>query len=111
MAGLLLGLLATSQMSVYRSSRTGRPVSRAGYGYAAVWTLVIGARAAFSYGATHWFGTPLSHWMISNRVDSDAITNSLILMAVAMVVTRTIGMATRASAVRHELPVLAATSA
>ena len=58
--GIVLGLVAAALMSVYRSPRTGRPVSRAGAGYGAVWVVVIGARAAFSYGAQHWFTTPLS---------------------------------------------------
>jgi hypothetical protein len=103
-AGLLLGLLATSRMGVYRSPKTGRPASRAGAGYAAVWTAVIVARAAFSYGSFHWFGGPLSTWMIGHHVSADAITNTLILMAVAMVVTRTLGMAARAVAVQHDAP-------
>jgi hypothetical protein len=32
---------------------TGRPVSRAGVPYAALWAVIIGARAVFSYGAEH----------------------------------------------------------
>jgi hypothetical protein len=66
-AGLLLGLLATSLMTVYRSPKTGKPASRAGYGYATVWALVIGARAAFSYGSSHWFRSQLGTWMGARR--------------------------------------------
>jgi hypothetical protein len=102
-AGLLLGLLATALMTVYRSPRTGRPVSRAGYGYAAIWVIVIGARTAFSYGSDHWFGDQLGSWMTAHQVTADAITNTLILMAVAMVLTRTIGMAIRAGSARPEV--------
>ena len=98
-AGLLLGLVATMLMKVYRSPKTGKPASRAGFGYAAVWVVVIAARAAFSYGSTHWFSSQLGSWMSNHDVSVDAITNTLILMAVAMVLTRTIGMATRARAV------------
>lgn len=101
-AGIVLGLVATALMTVYRSPRTGKPVSRAGAGCAALWTVVIGARAAFSYGSFHWFGPQLGHWMISNAVTADAITDALIFMAVAMVLTRTIALAVRA---RH-LPAL-----
>ncbi|MCW2498206.1 hypothetical protein [Jatrophihabitans sp.] len=103
-AGLLLGLLATALMGVYRSPRTGRPVSRAGFGYAAVWTLTIGARAAFSYGFYHWFSSPLTNWMTAHHVTGDMITNSLVLMAVAMVLTRTIGMGARSAGVTREEP-------
>jgi hypothetical protein len=97
-AGLLLGLVATLLMKVYRSPQTGKPASKAGFGYAAVWTVVIGARAAFSYGSSHWFHAQLGTWMSNHDVSVDAITNTLILMAVAMVLTRTIGMAARARA-------------
>jgi hypothetical protein len=95
-SGLGLGLLAASQLSVYRSPKTGRPVSAAGLGYGAVWTTVVGARATFSYGATHWFAGPLGGWMVRHHVTAADLTNALVLMAVAMVLTRTIGMATRA---------------
>jgi hypothetical protein len=94
--GLLLGLVAASLMRVYRSPRTGRPVSHAGWGYAALWTVVIGARATFSYGSAHWFGPPLARWMSANSVTTAAITDSLILMAVAMLVTRTVCLGARA---------------
>lgn len=97
-AGLLLGLLATSLMTVYRSPKTGKAASRAGLGYAGVWTVVIGARAGFSYGAGHWFGPQLGAWMSNHDVSVSAITDTLILMAVAMVLTRTIAMAARVNA-------------
>jgi hypothetical protein len=101
-AGVLVGLLATRTTQVYRSPGTGKPVSRAGFGYAAVWTVVIGARAAFSYGSYHWFPTQLGHWMTTQQVTPDMITNGLILMAVAMMLTRTLTLATRASTARRQ---------
>jgi hypothetical protein len=95
-AGIVLGLLANTFMTVCSSPKTGKPVSRAGFAYGALWTLVIGARAAFSYGSTHWFSAQLGHWMARNSVSVDAITDALIAMAVTMLLTRTIGMAIRA---------------
>jgi hypothetical protein len=88
--------VATALMTVYRSPKTGTPVSRAGAGYAGLWFVVIGARAAFSYGAHHWFSPQLDHWMVSNAVTGAAITDALIFMAVTMLLTRTIGLAVRA---------------
>jgi hypothetical protein len=96
-AGLLGGLLAVSQLTVYRSPRTSKPVSRAGFGYAAVWIAVIGARAAFSYGATNWFGSQLGTWCQAHSVTADDITNTLVLMAVTMTLTRTVALAARAA--------------
>jgi hypothetical protein len=94
--GLVIGLAATALMGVYRSPTTHKPVSRAGFGYAALWIVVIGARTAFSYGSVHWFGSQLDHWMAQHAVTSAALTDALLFMAIAMVVTRTAGLALRA---------------
>lgn len=110
-AGLLFGLLATAAMTVYRSPRTGRPASRAGIAYGAVWCIAIGARAAFSYGSYHWFTAQLGTWMGQHQVTGDTITNTLVLMAVAMLLTRTIGMGTRAAATMRQRAALASPSA
>src|SRR5580704_16569914 len=99
-AGILLGLLATGLMKVYRSPKTGRPVSRADFGYAILWIVIIGARSAFSYGSAHWFGPQLGTWMTAHHVVSGAITDTLLLMALGMLLTRTLGLAVRA----HALP-------
>jgi hypothetical protein len=103
-AGLLGGLAATALVKVYRSPETGRPVSRAGAPYAIFWTLVIGARAAFSYGATHWFHPQLVSWGIAHQVTLAAITDGLIGMAVLMVLVRTIGLGVQASQLRAPAP-------
>jgi hypothetical protein len=111
-AGLLLGLAATALITVYRSPKTGKPVSRAGYGFAAIWTIVIGARAAFSYGSYHLFSPQLIRWMAGHQVSADTITNTLVLMAVGMVLTRTIGLAIRAAQTAQSgLPIVAAGTA
>ena len=53
-AGILGGLVAAALMRVYRNPSTGEPASSAGWAYAAFWTVIVAARAAFSYGAAHW---------------------------------------------------------
>jgi len=97
LAGLLGGLAATALMRVYRSPDTGKPVTSAGWPYAIFWTVVIGARAAFSWGAAHWFTGSLVSWAITNQVSEAAITDGLIFMALAMVPMRTAEMGFRAS--------------
>ena len=109
-AGLLIGALASSFMKVYPSPGTGRPVSRAGIAYAALWVVVVLARSAFCYGSQHWFGPQLGSWMIDNHISLNALTDCLILMAVAMMLSRTLLLAARASAVAkrtEKTPVLA----
>jgi hypothetical protein len=98
-AGLAGGLLALCLMKVYRSEKTGRPVSAAGGAYALLWIIVIGARALFSYGANHWFENQLGSWLTMHSIPSAAITDGLIFMAVAMVLTRAVGLAARARSV------------
>lgn len=97
-AGVLGGLAALALTKVYRSPRTGKAVSRATWAYAALWTLVIGARAAFSYGAYHWFPAQLATWCTAHQVTGNALTDGLIFMAVAMLLTRTLGLGARAAA-------------
>lgn len=96
-AGLLGGLAAAALMRVYRNPATGTPASAAGWGYAGFWTLVIAARAAFSYGAAHWFTGPLVTWAIANQVSQAAVTDGLIFMALTMVIIRTAALGGRAA--------------
>jgi hypothetical protein len=96
-AGLLGGLAAIALIKVYRSPKTGQPVSRAGAPYAIFWTVIIAARAAFSYGAAHWFQSQIVSWAVANQVSEAAITDGLIFMAVVMVLVRTAGLRVRAS--------------
>ena len=96
-AGLLGGLAAAALMRVYRNPATGAPASSAGWPYAAFWTLVVGARAAFSYGAAHWFTGPIVSWAIASQVSEAALTDGLIFMAVTMIIIRTAGLRVRAS--------------
>jgi len=96
-AGLLGGLVVTTLMRVYRSPKTGKPVSAAGLPYALGWTLIVAARAAFSIGATHWFPAQLAQWCSTHQVTAAAITDGLVFMAITMVLVRTAGLAARAT--------------
>lgn len=103
-AGVLCGLIATMLLRVYRSPRTGRPASSAGWPYAAFWTVIIAARAAFTYGAAHWFSSSLVSWAIANQVSQAAITDGMIFMAIAMVLIRTAGLRVRVSRLPEAAP-------
>lgn len=109
-SGLMVGLAATALMKVYRSDRTGRPVSRAGGGYATLWVTVVGARVLFSYGAENWFGPPLGSWMARHAISGAALVNALIFMAIAMMLLRTLGLAVRARTVMAPRTTVVATA-
>lgn len=94
-AGLFCGVIAAALIRVYRSPRTGKPVSAAALPYAMVWIVVVGARTAFSIGATHWFPAQLDQWCLAHQVSGAAITDGLIFMALAMVALRTTSLAAR----------------
>jgi hypothetical protein len=96
-AGGLLGLAAASLIRIRRDAGSGRLVTRAGFAYAAIWTVVIAARSCFSIGATHWFNGALTSWCLNHQVTGAAITDTLIIMAVAMTLARTLSLAVRAS--------------
>jgi hypothetical protein len=96
-AGLACGLAASMLMRVYRSPKTGKPASAAGFPYAIVWTVIVAARAAFSYGAVHWFPAQLVSWCTVHQVTLAAITDGLIFMAITMVLVRTLGLYARAT--------------
>lgn len=95
--GIVCGLAAAALLRVRRLPETGKPVSSAGWGYAALWTTVIAARAAFSYGCVHWFPTQLVHFAEAHELTVAGLTDALVFMAIAMLMARTLGLAARAA--------------
>jgi hypothetical protein len=94
--GIALGLLAASLLTVSHDKLSSRVVTAAGRAYALLWIAVIAARAAFSYGAEHWFGHSLAVWQTRHAVSTAAITDALIFSAVAMILAHTGLLAIRA---------------
>lgn len=101
--GVLLGLAAHLFISVHFDSSkpakpgtrrlpgrgtAGRPYSRAGFGYAAFWAAIFGARLLFIYGTIHWFPTPLGQFLVTHQLSGAGLTNALIFMAITMALSR-----------------------
>lgn len=89
LVGLAFGGLAGTLMAVGRDSTNGSLVTRAGTAYAVVWVAVIGARIFFSYGAEHLFPNQIVAFSRGHSITgTSAWTAALVIMALAMVVTR-----------------------
>jgi hypothetical protein len=96
-AGVLLGLLAAGAMHIERDPGEARAYSRAGMVYASIWIVVLAARLAFIYGTNHWFNASLGSWMHAHDVTTDALTDAVVLMALAMAIARTLSLLVRSA--------------
>jgi len=102
--GALLGLLAASLMRIEHDPATGKTFTRAGISYALIWIATATARLAFIYGSQHWFSESLDHWMLTHHVTPDALTDTLIVLALAMTTARTLTLIVRSRSAVNPQP-------
>jgi hypothetical protein len=95
-AGLLFGLASIALVKVEKDPQSGRAVTKAGFPYAAVWTVALAARMAFAYGSTHWFHSALVHFSMVNHINPVTYGTFFVLMVLTMISIRTITVIARA---------------
>jgi len=93
--GALLGLLAASFMRIEHDEDRGSTFTQAGIGYALIWIVTISGRLAFIYGTEHWFSHSLNAWMVTHHITGDALTDAVVVMALAMTAARTLSIVAR----------------
>lgn len=98
-AGAVLGGLAGSAFRVEYDPKGGRAVSYAGLPYVLIWVALTAGRLYFTYGANHIFTYQLGSWLVTERVSVGALTDSFILVSIAMLLGRTAILAAKARAV------------
>ena len=96
LAGIAFGVLAVLLIRVERDPSSGRIVMEAGAVYAALWVIVFGGRLAFAWAATHLWQHQVAQFSIAHQLTNTAWTDAFVLMAVAMVLARTVGVGARA---------------
>ncbi|HLJ69243.1 MAG TPA: hypothetical protein VKX16_17955 [Chloroflexota bacterium] len=95
--GALCGVLAAWFMSVERDAESGVLFTRAGIAYASLWVVIFGGRLAFAWGATHLWSHALAQFSLQHAITGSAAwTAAFILMALSMVVARTVVVGVRA---------------
>jgi hypothetical protein len=89
-SGVVLGGVAASLIRIESDGQTGKLILEAGLVYAAVWIVVFGGRLGFAWAATHPWRHQVAQFSIAHALPSAAWTDGFILMAVSMVLARTL---------------------
>ncbi len=92
--GVLLGLAASAVTRLH--TRDGQVVATAGAGFAALWLVMIGGRIAFAEWATGSGARTVGLFSRDHGITgADAWTAAFIVMALGMVLARTVALAIR----------------
>ncbi|MEZ5116065.1 MAG: hypothetical protein R2737_07335 [Candidatus Nanopelagicales bacterium] len=109
-AGAALGLLTSAATRV--QVRDGAVVATAGLGFALVWLAVIAGRIAFAEWATGPGARTVGEFSRDHLITgADAWTAAFVVLALVMVLTRTVALAVRTSRARTATSALTAPTA
>lgn len=93
--GVAIGLLLLASMRVERDPGNRKAYTRAGLFYLAIWLVVLVGRLIFIWqvDTNDSFAKTFGEFMFDNGFDADGVAAFFVLMAMAMVLIRTIGVA------------------
>ncbi|MEU8327938.1 hypothetical protein [Micromonospora sp. NPDC048839] len=93
--GIGVGLLWTMKVETDRGN--GKVYTRAGLAYLAIWLTVLVGRLIFIWSLENVdsFAIEFGKWIVKNEIDPDGVAAFFVLMAMAMVLVRTVGVAAR----------------
>lgn len=88
--GIGFGLLATMKVE---PGAKGKAYTRAGLPYLAIWLVVLIGRLLFIWGVENVdpFSKQVSTFLVENQIDPKGLAAFFVLMAMAMVLVRTVG--------------------
>ncbi|MGW7514672.1 hypothetical protein ACWGJ2_03665 [Streptomyces sp. NPDC054796] len=91
-----LGQASAELIQVRRDPADSRLVTVAGWPYAALWTAAMALRLGSAYGSTHWFTDALATFSVQHQVPAATYGTAFVLMVLAMIAVRTVGVLVRA---------------
>jgi len=99
--GVLFGLAASAVTRLCH--RDGRLVATAGAGFASLWLVMIGGRIAFAEWANGTGARAVGMFSMDHAITgADAWTAALVVMALGMVLARTVALALRARRIQTQ---------
>lgn len=95
--GVLVGFGLLATMRVERDPNNGKAYTKAGFPYLLLWLVVLIGRIAFFWAIenVHSFGEKFGEFIVKNNIDNDGVAAFFVLMAMAMILIRTIGVTMR----------------
>ncbi|MFJ6619298.1 hypothetical protein ACIQOW_17160 [Kitasatospora sp. NPDC091335] len=95
--GVAIGIGLLYTMRIEHDPASGKTYTRAGIAYLAIWLVVLAGRLGFIWTLENneSFRADFGKWTVEQQIDPDGVAAFFVLMAMAMVLSRTLGVAIR----------------
>lgn len=103
-AGAALGLAACHFLPARWSEKKHFVVTTGGWAYAGFWAAVVTVRLFFSYQTDHTWKQGFYTWLFDQHITPEAFADTMIFLAFAMTITRTLYLAHQRHRIRTPAP-------